>query len=187
METDAARILLLYVVLPAWVLAGFGDYLCHRALRIEHANGIRETALHWLMLAEIGVAALAATFLHIDAAVMLFIFACLVAHEVTTYFDLKLATTTRFVPPVEQQIHSFLEILPFAAFLLILVRQWGQIRWFVLQGTPDFSIRLAPFPGWTPLIVSGAAITLFIFIPYIDELLRGATTAKSTPRHTPGN
>ena len=47
METDAARILLLYVVLPAWVLAGFGDYLCHRALRIEHANGIRETVLHW--------------------------------------------------------------------------------------------------------------------------------------------
>ncbi|MBV9045849.1 MAG: diguanylate cyclase, partial [Alphaproteobacteria bacterium] len=30
---------LVYVVLPLWVLAGFADYLCHRATHIEHANG----------------------------------------------------------------------------------------------------------------------------------------------------
>jgi hypothetical protein len=47
--------LLVYVVLPLWVIAGFADYLCHRASNIGHANGMRESIIHWLMLAEVGL------------------------------------------------------------------------------------------------------------------------------------
>jgi hypothetical protein len=173
MGSDAARDLLLYAVLPVWVLAGFSDYLCHRALKIEHANGVRESLLHWLMLGEVGAAILAGTFLHIDAAVFLFVLACLIAHEVTTHFDLKLATATRLVPPIEQQIHSLLEMLPFTAFLLIAVLQWEQVLALIGHGTADFSVRLAPFPGWTALGIGGSALVLFGLIPYVEELLRG--------------
>jgi hypothetical protein len=54
--------LLTYVLLPIWILAGFVDYLCHRASNIEHTSGTKESAAHWLMLAEIGVPLIAAVF-----------------------------------------------------------------------------------------------------------------------------
>ena len=50
---------LVFVVLPLWLAAGFSDYLCHRAAHIGRANGARESLLHWLMLAEIGLPLLA--------------------------------------------------------------------------------------------------------------------------------
>jgi hypothetical protein len=31
MDTGAAQAVLMYFILPVWVLAGFADYLCHRA------------------------------------------------------------------------------------------------------------------------------------------------------------
>jgi hypothetical protein len=54
---DATALLLqkvlLYGVLPLWMLAGFGDWLCHRVEHIEHTAGTKESALHWAMLAEL--------------------------------------------------------------------------------------------------------------------------------------
>jgi hypothetical protein len=36
MATDEMlRALLMYFVLPVWLVAGFGDYLCHRAAHIR--------------------------------------------------------------------------------------------------------------------------------------------------------
>jgi DUF2934 family protein len=34
-HSAAAETILLYFVLPLWLLAGFADYLCHRASQIE--------------------------------------------------------------------------------------------------------------------------------------------------------
>jgi hypothetical protein len=36
---DTLRLLLMYVVLPLWLAAGFADYLCHRAARIAETSG----------------------------------------------------------------------------------------------------------------------------------------------------
>src|SRR5437868_12676114 len=88
---------LVYVILPMWVLAGFGDYLCHRATDIEHANGLKESALHWLMLGEVAVPLLAAVFLKVNALMMVVMMVFLIAHEITGYVDLKLAIRTRHV------------------------------------------------------------------------------------------
>lgn len=38
-HSAAAETLLLYFALPLWLLAGFADYLCHRASRIEVTSG----------------------------------------------------------------------------------------------------------------------------------------------------
>ena len=37
---------LLWGVYPAWLLAGAGDYLCHRRTDIEHTSGAKESWLH---------------------------------------------------------------------------------------------------------------------------------------------
>ena len=51
----ALEAVLLYGVLPLWLLAGFGDWLCHRVQRIEHSTGLKESLLHLAMIAELGI------------------------------------------------------------------------------------------------------------------------------------
>ena len=89
--------LLVYIVLPLWVIAGFVDYLCHRASDIEHATGAKESLIHWLMLTEVGVPLLLAVFFRINALILALMIFCLIAHEVTGYLDLKIAMATRRV------------------------------------------------------------------------------------------
>jgi hypothetical protein len=48
---DPTRLLLLYFIMPVWFLAGFADYLCHRATDIAHTTGPKESLLHLLMTA----------------------------------------------------------------------------------------------------------------------------------------
>ena len=49
----AARLVLMYGLVPLWLLAGAGDWLCHRLTHIERNAGVRESLLHMLMLAEV--------------------------------------------------------------------------------------------------------------------------------------
>jgi hypothetical protein len=166
---------LMYVVLPLWVVAGFIDYCCHRASHIEHANGARESALHWLMLGEVGVPILAAVFLKIDALLIAFMILCLVAHEVTGYLDLKLAMATRRVTPFEHQVHSVLEMMPLTALLLLAILHWPQAEalFGFGQATADFSLALKPPPAWSALIPPMAGFLILALAPYVEEFIRG--------------
>src|SRR5947209_6728647 len=67
MDFAAAPFVLMYVVLPMWLAAGFADYLCHRAAHIETTSGWKESLLHLLQFAEMAVPTLAAIFLEINA------------------------------------------------------------------------------------------------------------------------
>ncbi|MBV9990533.1 MAG: hypothetical protein JOZ72_04495 [Alphaproteobacteria bacterium] len=169
---------LVYVVLPLWVLAGFADYLCHRATDIEHASGPRESAIHWLMLGEVGVPLLAAVFLKVNALVMAVMIVFLVAHEITGNLDLKLAMRTRYVSPVEQQIHSLLEILPFTAMLLVFVLHWNQALALLGLGgeRAEWFIGTKPLPSFAELMWPGIAFAVFALLPYAEELIRGFRT-----------
>src|SRR5436190_18042475 len=104
--------ILVYVVLPLWVICGFLDYLCHRASHMTEATGPRESRIHWLKLAEVGLPLTLAVFFEINALLLALMLLCLVVHEVTGYCDLRLAMATRTVTAFEHQVHSLLEVLP---------------------------------------------------------------------------
>jgi len=183
--------ILMYIVLPVWVLAGFADYCCHRATDIEHANGVRESVLHWLMLGEVGAPIIAAVFLQINALLFLFMIICLIAHEVTGYVDLKLAMATRRVTAFEQQVHSVLEMMPLMALLLLAVLHWPQAQALFGFGDAhaDFSLGLKQAPSWMALIPPFVGFTLFALLPYLEEFVRGlraeARHDVAVPRRTP--
>jgi hypothetical protein len=166
---------LMYLVLPLWVLAGFADYCCHRATDIEHATGTKESALHWLMLGEVGLPILAAVFLKIDALIFAFMIVCLVAHEFTGYLDLKLAMATRRVTAFEHQVHSVLEIIPLTALLLVALLHWPQAQALFGFGNaqPDFTLVLKTPPTWGALIPPLAGFLAFAIVPYLEEFIRG--------------
>jgi hypothetical protein len=167
--------ILMYIVLPLWVLAGFADYLCHRATHIEHATGAKESALHWLMLGEVGVPILAAVFLKIDALLLGFMILCLIAHQITGYIDLKVAMATRRVTIFEHQVHSVLEIMPLTAFLLVCILHWSQTLALFGLGNAgaEFSIALKAPPGWGAFIPPAIGFIIFAIAPYAEEFVRG--------------
>lgn len=69
MLPDPLVLILMYFIVPLWLIAGFADWLCHRASHIEKTAGVKESALHLLQFAEIGLGLLAALFLEINAGI----------------------------------------------------------------------------------------------------------------------
>jgi hypothetical protein len=179
--SDPTQALLLYFIIPLWFLAGLADWLCHRATDIAHTTGAKESLLHLLMFAEIAVPLLACLFLEINAAIFLLMILAFLAHEATALWDVSYAVPRRTVSPIEQHVHSFLEMIPLMAGIIVAVRHWGQLlALFGLGPEPArFSIALKgdPLPVLYIVLVLGAALFLEL-LPYLEELWRGIRAAR---------
>jgi hypothetical protein len=167
---------LLYVVLPLWLLVGIADWLCHRATHIETTSGAKESLIHLLMLAEVGIGVLLGLFLQINALVIAVMLVCFVAHEFTAHWDLRYAAPRRRITPIEQHVHNYLGALPFMSLSLIIVLHWPQALALIGLGAEpaDLSLRLksTPLPVAYVTTLIGL-IALFEILPYFEELWRG--------------
>jgi hypothetical protein len=170
---DAAQRVLMYAVIPLWIAAGLADWWCHRRTHIEETSGLPENVFHWLLLAQAGLALLAVALLEINAAVLLVVFAAFLAHELTTFVELRYTVPLREVRPIEQMIHSFMELLPLLILALLAVIAWDQVLALFDEGPPDFDLRAKadPWPAGYLLGV-GVAVTLFNLLPMAEEGLR---------------
>jgi hypothetical protein len=176
MLSDPTVLILMYFVLPVWLLAGFADWLCHRASQIETTTGPKESLIHLLMFAEVGVPLLAAMFLEVNALIIAAMIVSYFIHEATALWDVSYATTARTVTPIEQHVHSFLEMIPLMAILCVVSIHWGQLLALFGVGPErarfDLIWKSEPLP--IAYIVSVlVVILLFEFLPYVEEFLRG--------------
>jgi hypothetical protein len=176
MTGDPTLLILLYFILPLWLLAGCADWLCHRASHIERTAGAKESLLHLLMLAEIGLPLLAGIFLQINAGIIAFMIVAFFIHEATAFWDVSYAVTVRNVSPIEQHVHSFQEMIPLMAILFVVTRHWDQFLALFGFGTEparfDLSWKEEPLPTTYVLSIMAAAF-LFEVIPYVEEFVRG--------------
>jgi hypothetical protein len=176
MEISVTQNILMYFVLPLWLVAGFADYLCHRAANIEGTSGVKETLLHLLQFAEMAVPTLAAIFLEINALIILIMIVCLILHEATAIWDVSYANKTRKVVPIEQHVHSFLEMLPLMGLVLVIILHWGQfLSLFGLGSEPARStvaLKQPPLP-WTYVVTILFLVLILDLLPYLEELVRG--------------
>jgi hypothetical protein len=171
---EPARLLLMYAVLPLWVVAGLADWWCHRATDIAHTSGLKENLLHLVMFGEIGAGMFAVAFLEINAAVLLIVLAVFVVHELTVYRDLHYSTPLRRVGPFEQMVHSVLEILPLLSLALLVVIAWPELN--------DWSLRPKTQPLPTGYLIGAAALVLlFNGLPLLQET-RACWKARATAR-----
>jgi hypothetical protein len=175
MDPSIAQNILMYFVLPLWLVAGFADYLCHRASHIETTSGVKESLLHLLQFGEVAVPTLAAIFLEINALIFLVMIVSFVAHEATAIWDVHYANRTRTVGPTEQHVHSFLEMLPLMAIVIVAALHWQQFLALFGLGSeaPSSTIRLKepPLP-WLYVTVILATVLMFEVLPYVEELIR---------------
>jgi hypothetical protein len=171
-----AQYILMYFVLPLWLAAGLADWVCHRATRIEVTAGPTESVFHLLGLAELGVPVVLALFFEINALVIAVMIAAFALHELTTWLDLRYAVNKREVMPVEQLVHSFMEILPLMGLGFIVLLYWDQFTALFGLGGENarftFELKQQPLPLSYTLTAIAAAI-VFNVIPFTEELVRG--------------
>jgi hypothetical protein len=182
MDTSQLTVgVLMYFILPLWLVAGFADYLCHRATHIERTTGAKESILHLLQFGEMGIAVLAAMFFEINALVLLVMLICFLLHEATAMWDLSYAADLREVTPLEQHIHSFLEMLPLMGLVMIAILNWPQALALVGLGSEparfDVTLRAGP-PNWIYVTVILTIVFIFELLPYVEEFVRGLRANK---------
>ncbi|HZP87067.1 MAG TPA: diguanylate cyclase [Burkholderiales bacterium] len=167
--------LLLAVLLPAWLAAGFADYLCHAALRIEKDVGWREPALHALMLVELAIGLAAVLLLEVNALVIALFAAICLVHEVTLVVDLSYASKHRQVPAFEQWVHGVQHAIPWMVLVVIAAMRPDQA--LALLGVRDaialwmLQPRVTPWPLWY-LLALAIVGSLLVGLPFLHELGR---------------
>jgi hypothetical protein len=182
---EVTRNVLMYFILPLWLAAGFSDYLCHRAAHIERTSGVKESLLHLLQFGEIAIPILAALFLEINALIIAFMIVCFFLHEATAYWDVSYASATREVHPIEQHVHSFLEMLPLMGLLMVIVLHWDQFLSLFGLAPANFTIALKqpPLP-WTYIAMMLMLVLLFEVLPYLEELIRTLRERRNAVRRS---
>jgi hypothetical protein len=165
----------LYVILPAWVIPGFGDYVCHKRSKIETTSGTLESITHSLMMGSIAVPTLMSLLFEINALTLTVSAAATVFHELVVLWDVSYASTRRPPNVTEQHIHGFLEVLPILTFSFLLCMRPNQAASVLGIGPekPDFTLRPKAEPP-SPLYVAGLLllVTAAIGLPYAEELVR---------------
>ncbi|MFF5183355.1 diguanylate cyclase [Streptomyces sp. NPDC000345] len=113
---DATTRCLLYGLLPSRFVPGLADRVMHRRTRIEDTAGTRESLIHSLMTAEVGIPTALTLRYEVNPLLLTVQCAGAAVHEATALWDVRTAVRSeREVKPVEQHIHSLLESLPFGA------------------------------------------------------------------------
>jgi hypothetical protein len=163
-----------YFIIPIWTAAGIADWLCHRKTRIEETTGLKETLIHLLMLLEAGVPVTAALLLEIDPPVLATMIAAFFLHEGTAMWDVTYAVTKREVRPIEQHVHSFLELIPLTAVVLVSLLHWPQLKALLglrVEPPAPLLLKREPLSGTYVAGTLAAMLTLEV-LPYAEELVR---------------
>jgi hypothetical protein len=173
-----------FFIIPLWSCAGIADWWCHRASRIEKTTGLKETALHLLMLGEAAVPVMAGLFLEINPLILGTMIAAFFIHEATAMWDVRYAVTGREVTPLEQHVHSFLEMVPLTAVSLISLLHWPQLKTLIGLRREKFEpLRKKAQPlGTAYALLTLAAMAVFGVLPYLEEAGRDLTQGRERGR-----
>lgn len=169
------RNFMLFFIFPLWIVAGLTDYLLHRRTRIEENAGTKESLLHAVQLCEVGIPIVVALFFDINALIFVVLLTGLFLHEITALWDVSYASRRRYVSPLEQHVHSFMEVLPLTALSFVVVMYWNQFSALFGFGSEVARFELRPKPNplsTTYLVVLLLSMSCFVVLPYAEELWR---------------
>jgi hypothetical protein len=89
--------------------------------------------------------------------------------------------STREVKPVEQHVHSMLEMMPLTGLLLVIAL-WQPFVALFGFAPACFDLMLKPEPLPLAYIATILGLTLlFEVLPYFEELLRGLRHSRANP------
>ena len=167
MDLRSLLIMLLGLALLAWLLAGLGDWWCHRRTDIQHNSGPRESALHLVLYLVIVLPLVLGLLFEIRAPLLAFMTLCVLAHSAVSLWDTSYSQPRRHISPIEQMIHSHLEMLPVFALVLVIVLHWHAVA------EPDWTMQMRE-PSLPRAWILGVLLALCPgLLMILEELLRG--------------
>ncbi len=122
------------VLYPMWLVAGAGDYLCHRRTQIERTSGITESWLHVAQFASIAIIFVAAVLLEITLAVLIAMIVAVITHTVLSFIDVSYTMRHRHISTLEQHVHGLLDVIPIVAVGLLAILYWEEVS--LASGAP---------------------------------------------------
>lgn len=158
--------LLWWGIYPLWLLAGSGDYLCHRRTDIEHTSGSTESWFHLLQFLTLLMAIAGGALLEPNALVFGGMVVAIVAHTVLAHLDVSYTDGRRYISPFEQLIHGFMDVLPLVAVAIFGVLHWSEIG-AGLTGASFSLMRVDESRVWLL-----ASFMVLAGVPIMEELVR---------------
>ncbi|MCL1079373.1 diguanylate cyclase [Parashewanella spongiae] len=166
---------ILYVFLPLWGAAGFVDWCCHRATKIETTSGIKESLLHSLMGIQIAIPIALCLAFYVNVLILLLCIITWISHEIVAHWDVKYAAPKREISIWEMHAHTYLGSLPLYMLISIIVINWQAFLQLIYL---DWAGNLSLVPMEEPHGSSAylPAYVTFMMIacvfPYAEENLR---------------
>jgi len=112
----------------AWLVAGGLDFLQHARTDLAHTSGVRESTWHAVQLGLVGSGVLAWLALAPGLGLLMLLGTLAAAHAVAGYLDTRTAYGCRPITPVEQHVHSVLDMAPWIAVGAVVMGQGNQAR-----------------------------------------------------------
>jgi hypothetical protein len=158
---------LVWVVYPLWLIAGFLDYLLHRKTRIERTSGPKESWLHVAQFASLGIPLILLTFLMVTPLVITIVSGTLVTHTALSIADVSYTEGRRYISPLEQHAHAFMNVLPLVATGIAVMLSWNELMnaGWVIESKSD------PIPRLSAGLLVGSYF-VFAGTPILEELIR---------------
>jgi len=176
METHQLLInLILYGLLPLWGISGLADWFCHRASRIEHTSGLKESLIHSLMGIQMGIPIIFCLLFYVNVGILLICIAAWLAHEFVAHWDVSYTSPIRKITIWEMHAHNYLATLPLYLLLLVGVINWEVvIRLFTLDWSGQFGFERVAKPHGSPAYLTGYLVFMAIVcvFPYLEENIR---------------
>lgn len=147
---------------------GLADFIIHRRAALPQTSGVRESALHGVQIFFVGIGVLVWAVFESSWAVAALLGGLAVLHAVAAYADTMVADATRHVAPVEQHVHSVLDIAP-----------WGFAAFTAFTAEPTWALTWdsKPISVWAALILPPVPLVL---MPWVAEF-RAAVLANRLP------
>lgn len=167
---------LLFILLPIWGIAGFADWLCHRATDIENTSGLKESLMHSLMGIQIGVPIMLCLLFEINVFTLVLCILTWILHEIVAHWDVHFAAPRREISIWEMHAHNYLGSLPMYMLVTILIINWPVFLKLLSLNFDGSSFSLMPLqtPHGGEGYLSAYLIFMAIFcaFPYFEENIR---------------
>jgi len=150
----------LYIV---WLAAGAMDFCLHKASSIESTSGIAESRLHLAQIAILGLATVLWLGLRASTGLVAILLALVCLHAITGYWDTRVAYPKRAIRPLEQHVHSILDLAPWVAT--------GAVYWSLPDAGVGSVLAFDPAPAATWAFALVPAM-LLVVLPALVELRR---------------
>lgn len=174
---------LIYGAYLVWLVAGLGDFVMHWRTDLRLTSGVAESAAHLAQLALLGTGIVLGLAFEVGPAMAVLLAVIVAMHACVGYLDSRIAFgTRRTLFPVEQHLHSILDMAPIIALGLLLALTWpaavaGGTGWMPVLRTPAL-----PFAVWCWVIAPAMVLCVVPALMEFRAAWRSRLAAQARPR-----